>query len=164
MIETTGNDWYSPPWVVDAVRAVVGEFDLDPASCEVANRVVRADRYYTVEDNGLALPWEGQVWCNPPHDRAIGSWVARALRGFWDEHARVSLLLPVSTGTSWWQPLWMFPIVWLGRLKFWRGTPEDASSPRQDYTLHLLQVEPYGRRLVEVFRNKQYHVSGYHST
>ncbi len=57
----------SPPEVVDAVRDVLGRIDLDPASCDVANTVVRATRIYTIADDGLAHPWRGTVFLNPPY-------------------------------------------------------------------------------------------------
>jgi len=61
------NEHYTPPEITDAVREVFGgEIDLDPASSADANRLVRAKAFYTREDNGLTLPWQGNVWLNPP--------------------------------------------------------------------------------------------------
>lgn len=44
----------------------MGGIDLDPGSCAVANETVRAAHYYSKELDGLAHPWPGRVWCNPP--------------------------------------------------------------------------------------------------
>jgi len=42
----------------------VNGFDLDPAAgCEPTPI---ADERYTPEDDGLAQPWHGAVWLNPP--------------------------------------------------------------------------------------------------
>lgn len=60
------DDWMTPVWVVDKVKAVLGSIDLDPASSPVANQRVNAAQFYTEEDNGLILPWMGTVYCNPP--------------------------------------------------------------------------------------------------
>lgn len=61
------DDWYTPPPVVAAARAVMGGIDLDPASCEEANRVVRADTFWTAQDSPLGRDWFGRVWLNPPY-------------------------------------------------------------------------------------------------
>src|SRR2546427_12378186 len=62
----SSNEWYTPSKYIEAAREVMGSIDLDPASCELANRSVKASRYYTKEDNGLMHPWWGNVWLNPP--------------------------------------------------------------------------------------------------
>lgn len=64
------DDWYTPDHVLDAVRAWIGPIDLDPCSSDAAQRRVRAARYYTIADNGLALPWNATtVYMNPPYSR-----------------------------------------------------------------------------------------------
>jgi len=60
------DSWYTPAWLVKLADRALGYIDLDPCSTEIANRVVKAERYYTKEQNGLALPWVGHVFCNPP--------------------------------------------------------------------------------------------------
>jgi phage N-6-adenine-methyltransferase len=66
--EYTGEfEWYTPAEFVEAARAVLGEFDLDPASSERAQQTVKARRYYSVDEDGLAHEWRGRVWLNPPY-------------------------------------------------------------------------------------------------
>jgi hypothetical protein len=36
------QEWYTPARLVEAARAVLGTIDLDPTSCEVAQRLVKA--------------------------------------------------------------------------------------------------------------------------
>jgi hypothetical protein len=38
----TGDEWFTPPECIAHARAVLGDIDLDPASCEIAQQVVRA--------------------------------------------------------------------------------------------------------------------------
>jgi hypothetical protein len=64
---TGEHEWYTPPKLVEAARAVLGTIDLDPASCEVAQRVVKAEQFFTAEEDGLSKPWGGNLWVNPPY-------------------------------------------------------------------------------------------------
>ena len=63
--QSGNDDWYSPGWLVEACRTAMGEIDLDPASCDHAQKTVKASTYYTKEDNGLDQHWSGTVFINP---------------------------------------------------------------------------------------------------
>jgi hypothetical protein len=63
------NEWHTKAEILDPVRAVLGEIDLDPASCEVAQARVQARTFYTLEDNGLHQSWHGRVYLNPPYGK-----------------------------------------------------------------------------------------------
>lgn len=68
----TGNaENYTPQDVIDDVREVLGAIDLDPASCEVAQRTVQAASYFTKDDNGLEKKWRGNVFLNPPYNMPL---------------------------------------------------------------------------------------------
>lgn len=58
------NEAYTPAVITEPARAVLGAFDLDPASCELGQQQVKATRFYS--ENGLFLPWAGRVFLNPP--------------------------------------------------------------------------------------------------
>ncbi|GAH45645.1 unnamed protein product, partial [marine sediment metagenome] len=45
------NEWYTPKIYIDAARAVMGDIDVDPASSEIANKIIRAKIYYTAQDD-----------------------------------------------------------------------------------------------------------------
>ena len=77
----SSNEAYSPAWIVDPARAALGGFDLDPASCEEANATIRAARFFSIEDDGLAHPWTGKVWLNPPYSGSgtLLAWIGKLL-------------------------------------------------------------------------------------
>lgn len=56
--------WYTPEWIFEGLGIV---FDLDVAAPAEALPWIPARQRYTVADDGLALPWDGLVWCNPPY-------------------------------------------------------------------------------------------------
>ena len=51
-----------------------GGFSLDVAA---APHNAKAKRFYTIDDDGLSQPWDGQVWCNPPYS-GLDAWLAKA--------------------------------------------------------------------------------------
>ncbi|TXN75470.1 helix-turn-helix domain-containing protein [Methylobacterium sp. WL18] len=105
---TAGNSsvhhgWETPPELVAALESVFGRFDLDPCAASTdANRArVKARVRLTIHDNGLAVPWRGLVFVNPPYGRQIGSWIAKcAEEGA--SNAVVVGLVPARTDTRWW--------------------------------------------------------------
>jgi hypothetical protein len=51
---------------------VLGEIDLDPATCAQAQMIVKAARsFHTIDTNGLDQPWHGRIWLNPPYHRDL---------------------------------------------------------------------------------------------
>ncbi len=89
--QSSGNtEIYSPPDIVAGWHAVLGEIDLDPASSEIANQIIRARTIYTepafdvvgemecahtleplpirsyVDWGGLSWEWHGRTVLNPP--------------------------------------------------------------------------------------------------
>lgn len=67
------QEHYTPSPIVEVARKVMGEIELDPASCEKANTVVKAKHFFTKEDDGLTRVWAGLVYCNPPGGKVPGT-------------------------------------------------------------------------------------------
>lgn len=70
----TSVDWYTPPWIFEAMG--IG-FDLDPCAPKGGVPWIPAQRVYSLPDDGLALPWTGRVWLNPPYGKHTGNWLAK---------------------------------------------------------------------------------------
>ncbi|MCA6521777.1 MAG: hypothetical protein IM596_07960 [Pseudanabaena sp. M051S1SP2A07QC] len=64
-----GNECYTPDYVLEPCRKFLGRFDLDPFSNAIANRSVKAEVFWTKEDNALTKDWSSfkRKWCNPPY-------------------------------------------------------------------------------------------------
>jgi phage N-6-adenine-methyltransferase len=72
-----GTEWtgeferYTPPEYIDAVRKVLGEIDLDPASNKQAQKWITAKKFFSANENGLKQEWHGRVFLNPPYHRTL---------------------------------------------------------------------------------------------
>jgi hypothetical protein len=64
-------EWYTPPEIINKVHQVMGYPDLDPASCEYANKTVRARQFFTEDDYPLLRTWTGSVFLNPPSGKGL---------------------------------------------------------------------------------------------
>ena len=125
---TRTDVWLTPPWLLDLLGGWQS-FDLDP--CAAVDQPFRTARqHFTVRDNGLLLPWFGNVWLNPPYSRALLTrFLARMA-----EHGRGIALIFARTETK-----AFFRHVWdrATALMFWRGrldflTPEGKPQERAD--------------------------------
>jgi len=89
---SSGDEAYTPPWLIEAAREVLGVIDLDPASCPTAQGLIRAATWYGVARSGLAQPWRGRMWLNPPFSDSL-PWVEWALRCWRAGDVTAALLL-----------------------------------------------------------------------
>lgn len=64
------DNWITPGWLLERL----GGFDLDPCPCD-GQPWPTALRH--LEGDGLAQPWEGRVWLNPPYGPQLGRWLAK---------------------------------------------------------------------------------------
>jgi len=99
------DEWYTPPEIIEAARKTMGSIDLDPASSEEANKIVRADTYYTFKDNGLKKNWFENVWMNPPYSQPLIEQFSEkmVLHYSCDEVKQACVLVNNATETYWFQ-------------------------------------------------------------
>lgn len=137
--KSASNEWYTPTLYLTTIRKMFGgTIDLDPASCEMAQAYVQANRYFTQKENGLAIDWEATtVFCNPPYGAVerggttVKHWIAKALAEYEDGHAKeVILLLNAFTSSAWFKPLWDHTICFVEkRIQFVSPTQAGAVQP-----------------------------------
>lgn len=122
----TGDDWMTPPPVIELARQYLGCIDLDPASHAAAQKYVQADTYYTKETNGLDASWHGNVWCNPPYSKGlIDGFTQKAIEEWKAGESVENMLLLVNAqcDTKWFQSLLNSASAvcfWKGRMKFYK--------------------------------------------
>lgn len=126
------NEWYTPWDIVEAARDALGAIDLDPASSDAANEVVKAASYYTLADDGLTKPWCGRVYMNPPYQTGLIERFTARLRECFDrnEVSEAIVLVNNATETKWFQYLVASASMLClpgGRIRFWSPTKETAS-------------------------------------
>ncbi len=130
------NEWFTPATYLQSVRDFFGEIDLDPASNAIANETVQAKEIYTANDNGLALPWNGRVFVNPPYGTDSGQSVAgqfccKALEEHAAGNASEVIILVNSVHSQKWQaPLYDYAVCLVDhRIKFVNGDGGENENP-----------------------------------
>ena len=136
-------EWYTPAHVIELARNVLGAIDCDPASCELANRTVQAETFFTKEQNGLLQEWQGRVWLNPPYNMPlVQQFTEKCLEEYNCNRVRTAIILVNNaTDTAWFQAmLSQFPVCFpSGRLHFDNGrTGEKGMQTRQGQAIFYL--------------------------
>jgi len=99
------NEHYTPELIVAPSRATLGDIDLDPASCEIANQVVGAKfclgNFPNFEIDGLQVEWSvgvadgSRVFLNPPGGKLDRKTLQPIKAG-----------PGISSAAMWWAKLW----------------------------------------------------------
>jgi len=92
----TSDDYCTPKWIFDALGI---EFDLDVACPPEGPAHTPCKAFYTQETDGLASPWFGNVWMNPPYSKST-PWVNKFM-----EHQEGICLMPFAK-SAWCNRLW----------------------------------------------------------
>lgn len=131
LMSDESNEWYTPKKYVEAARQVLGNIDLDPASCDAANKkFIKADTYYTAEHDGLKQPWSGRIWLNPPYGKVGPKFIAKLLKDYEAGNVTeaITVVNPHCTDTQWFQPLFNYLLCFTDhRPRFWNEDGEGES-------------------------------------
>ena len=149
------DEYFTPEKYIALVRQVMGGIDLDPASCEFAQRTVKANRYFTKDDDGLSRIWHGKVWLNPPYsrelmDRFVDKICTEYLAGSVTEAVVLSLN---RTDTRWFNQLASFSTCFCltnGRIRFNTKDGPTKGSGRSGHTFFYFGDNP--DRFREIFK------------
>ena len=88
------------------VHQFYGYPDLDPFSCEFANRTVKAKKYFTAQDDGFTQDWTQArtLWLNPPYSIGFVEKVVDKLIATLNEsEAEAFLLTNTDNSTGWYE-------------------------------------------------------------
>lgn len=127
-------EWYTPADILELARGVLGKFDLDPASSKQAQKTVRADNYYTKDNDGLEQEWKGRVWLNPPYSQPlVGKFMSKLVA----ERQAGNVTSAIALTNSCTDPAWFHAAAveadalcfTAGRLRFLNKDGEQAQSP-----------------------------------
>jgi ParB family chromosome partitioning protein len=100
------NDEYGTPMeIIELARGFLGGIDIDPASNDLAQKIVKATTFYTKERSGLCETWKGKLWLNPPYSfPIIRDFVYKASRHYQAGDIREGLILVnTATETAWYK-------------------------------------------------------------
>jgi hypothetical protein len=145
--QNSGNsEWYTPHALIAAARRAMGSIDVDPASSEPANQIVQAETFYTIEQDGLAQPWHGNVWLNPPYSKKLIPQFAEAVSEKFDRHeiTRACVLVNNATETEWFRRLVASAAATCflkKRVPFW-SPDRESSGPLQGQAVIYLGDDP----------------------
>lgn len=67
------DTWLTPPAILEAL----GSFALDPCCPPEMPWRTAVEMIHHPGRDGLAVPWEGRVWLNPPYGQQTGEWLRR---------------------------------------------------------------------------------------
>jgi phage N-6-adenine-methyltransferase len=163
-----GDEWYTPSWLIEKAKWVMGGIDIDPASCAEAQKTVQAAKYFDKSYMGgaLGINWvyhngpnwaPARVWLNPPYSHPlIEQFIERLLQQIEAGYVGEAILLVNNnTETAWWHKAASAAAVtftFRSRVFFWRPGREDATSPRQGQT--AFYFGPNALKFIEVFKDK----------
>ena len=101
------DTWCTPKIYIDAVKAVIGDIELDPYSSEYANKTVNAQKFFSIENPAENKEWDAKnVFMNPPYAAKL---IKQAVCKFIEEYKKYGfdgiVLTNNATDTKWFRAL-----------------------------------------------------------
>lgn len=123
MPEGEENQWFTPKYIFDALGL---EFDMDTCSPGEGLTHVPAKKHLTIVEDGLATPWEGTVFVNPPYGKHTPLWLDKLA-----EHGDGIALVFTRTDAKWFQKIAdkITAVCFIsGRVRFHKGNIDEGSN------------------------------------
>lgn len=152
----SSNERYTPPNWINFVQQVFDRpIELDPASCEEANKIVQAQRLFTLEDDALDQDWSADtLFLNPPYSMPEIEQFSIKLLSQVPNIREFIFLVNSCTETSWFQAvanqcnLLLFPS---SRINFWSpGTDPHNIKGGNEYRQTLMYRGPNAHRFKQL--------------
>jgi phage N-6-adenine-methyltransferase len=127
----SGNiEYHTPAYILERVHTLMGGIDLDPFSNERANLLVKAEKFYGIEQDGFNSPWFGRVWMNPPFGKFTRICTHKLVMEYvLGEVVEACYITHANTSERWFQELAQFPQCFLcPRVNYIDGATGKATS------------------------------------
>lgn len=113
--DSGSTEYYTPSFIIQAARQVMGSIDLDPASSLQANGIVKAYTFFTKETDGLTREWFGNVFMNHPFSTQNNRlWPAKLVAEYRSGRVTQAICITfAATSEKWFQVLQPFPQCYL---------------------------------------------------
>ena len=130
LVSKESVEWYTPSYIIEMAREVMGNIDLDPASHPIPQQWIQAKQYYQFDLTGfkpdpswstqvlkhrlkhlslaqmLEQPqWTGRVWLNSPFDSTT-AWIRRLIHDYDLGGLEAIALVNSNLGYKWFEDLW----------------------------------------------------------
>jgi len=140
MFSSKDNEHYTPhDFLYRVLRFYDDLIDLDPCSNSKENPHTPSRQQFTIEDDGLSLPWHGKVFVNPPYGRALGDWAEKVTSEYEAGNAQqILFLVPSRTDTQWYKKVNDYPRCNIeGRLTFFNPQNNGNAAPFPSVLFYL---------------------------
>jgi len=148
------TQWYTPCKWLEKVREVFnGKISLDPASCSIANKRIKAKCYYHKNYSGLTHNWYDNVFLNPPYSAPdLSNFLRKAINEY--EKGRINQMIILTnqgTDTKWSRIITSKAIIvfTIGRISFVRPNGHDYGGTSRGQMFSYFGNEP--EKFIEVF-------------